>query len=137
MRCQLGGVHLYQERSLLLHNQSRRATYNNNEEQVRVPFSGSARRHRSGFNVFVNFVSKRIHPFALSEAFSVYGRVVDVFISFNNPKRLKSMSTFVFIWFALMVEVEKDVRLGNNRRMNGFVIKVFLEKKHWLEWFNT
>ncbi|KAK9001296.1 hypothetical protein V6N11_083083 [Hibiscus sabdariffa] len=50
--------------------------------------SGAARRSREGFPVFVNFVSKRIHWRSLKEAFSAYGKVLGVYIAYNNPKRL-------------------------------------------------
>ncbi|GMJ08075.1 hypothetical protein HRI_004476700 [Hibiscus trionum] len=84
---------------------------------------------RNGFAVFVNHVSKRIHPTSLREDFSEYGKVQSVFIAYHNHKRLKSPSTFAFVRFAKKEEALKAVNHGNNRQMDGFVIKVFLEEK--------
>ncbi|KAK8627451.1 hypothetical protein V6N13_135062 [Hibiscus sabdariffa] len=127
MRRQLGGEFFYQDRRPNLRNQTRRDINKNRVDQGKSFFSCNVGSQRSGFSVFVNFVSKRIHPSTLREAFSVYDRVVGVFIAFNNPKRLKFRSTFAFVRFASLEEAEKAVRLGTNRKMDGFYIKVFME----------
>ncbi|KAK8670727.1 hypothetical protein V6N13_037345 [Hibiscus sabdariffa] len=85
---------------------------------------------RGGAIVFVNFVSKRISQSALREAFELYGRVTDVYIAYKNPTRVKMRSTFVFVRFSNMGEATKAVEFGNNRRMDGFTIKVFLKNKY-------
>ncbi|KAK8613480.1 hypothetical protein V6N13_101242 [Hibiscus sabdariffa] len=79
--------------------------------------SGAARRSREGFPVFVNFVSKRIHWRSLKEAFSAYGKVLGVYIAYNNPKRLDKRYTFAFIRFAHSLDAQKAVEFSNNRRM--------------------
>ncbi|KAK8511119.1 hypothetical protein V6N12_033400 [Hibiscus sabdariffa] len=94
---------------------------------------GGVRRHQKianvGVSVFVNFVSKRIHT-TLRDAFSEYGKVIGTYIAYHNVKRTKSRHTFVFVRFASRDDAERAVERGNNRRMDGFYIKVFLEKKH-------
>ncbi|KAK9015746.1 hypothetical protein V6N11_006840 [Hibiscus sabdariffa] len=85
-----------------------------------------ARHHRAGVAIFVDFVSKRIHPTALEEAFEEYGRVLDVYVAYNNLRRLKKNYTFAFVRFCSLEEALKAVELANNRRMDGFFIKVFM-----------
>ncbi|KAL4309565.1 hypothetical protein GQ457_01G031530 [Hibiscus cannabinus] len=84
---------------------------------------------REGVSVFVNFVSKRIHPKTLREAFEAYGRIVDVFIAYNNAKRLGMRSTFAFVRFTSFKEALLAVEKANNRIMDGFKLKVYLENK--------
>ncbi|GMI95276.1 hypothetical protein HRI_003196900 [Hibiscus trionum] len=84
---------------------------------------------RFGYAVFVTNVSKRIRPNALREAFSVYGKVLRVFIAYHNQKRSKALSTFAFVNFSDKKEAMKAVSLGNNRRLDGFVIKVFVDDR--------
>ncbi|KAK8984151.1 hypothetical protein V6N11_029474 [Hibiscus sabdariffa] len=43
--------------------------------------------NRVGVSIFVNFVSKNIHPQMLKVAFEEYGRVLDVYITYNNVRR--------------------------------------------------
>ncbi|KAK8709743.1 hypothetical protein V6N13_060751 [Hibiscus sabdariffa] len=62
--------------------------------------------NRVGVSIFVNFVSKNIHPQMLKVAFEEYGRVLDVYITYNNVRRA-----------------------ANNRFMDGFKIKAFIDKK--------
>ncbi|KAL4342161.1 hypothetical protein GQ457_08G032390 [Hibiscus cannabinus] len=93
-----------------------------------VPVRGSPRNKRLGVSVFVNFVSKRIHPSTLKEAFREYGKVVDVYIAYKNVRRAGMRSTFAFVRFSTMDEALIAVSKANNRRMDGFRIKVFLSK---------
>ncbi|KAK8564910.1 hypothetical protein V6N13_020043 [Hibiscus sabdariffa] len=60
------------------------------------------------------------------EAFSGYGKVIDTYIAYNNPGRQEKRYTFVFVRFSNCEEATKAVKLGNNRRIDGFTIKVFL-----------
>ncbi|KAK8635442.1 hypothetical protein V6N13_004179 [Hibiscus sabdariffa] len=89
------------------------------------------RANRQGVSVFVNFVSKRIRPATLREAFQDYGKVTDVYITYHNPRRRRLSSTFAFVRFSNMWEALNAVDLANNRRMDEFTItiKVFLEHK--------
>ncbi|KAK8663775.1 hypothetical protein V6N13_083580 [Hibiscus sabdariffa] len=89
-------------------------------------FQRSGRRGRA--TVCVNFVSKRISQSTLREAFEVYGRVTEVYIAYKNPRRIKMRRTFAFIRFSNMGEALRAVEFRNNRKMDGFIIKVFLEK---------
>ncbi|KAK8561409.1 hypothetical protein V6N12_048481 [Hibiscus sabdariffa] len=97
-------------------------------------FFPGVRRHQKianvGVSVFVNFVSKRIHKATLRDAFSEYGKVIGTYIAYHNVKRIKNKHTFAFVRFASRDDTERAVERGNNRRMDGFYIKVFLEKKH-------
>ncbi|KAL4387432.1 hypothetical protein GQ457_09G028790 [Hibiscus cannabinus] len=81
---------------------------------------------RLGISVFVDFISKRIHRATLKEAFSGYGKVIDTYIAYNNPGRLNRSYTFAFVRFSNREEALRAVEFGNNRRMDGFTIKVFL-----------
>ncbi|KAK8636768.1 hypothetical protein V6N13_124506 [Hibiscus sabdariffa] len=83
-----------------------------------------------GFSVFIIYVSKRIHKLELREAFAVYGMVLDVYITYNNPRRSGMKSTFAFVRFNRLDEALKAVKQGNGRLMDGFAIKVFLENRH-------
>ncbi|KAL4379875.1 hypothetical protein GQ457_02G034280 [Hibiscus cannabinus] len=82
-----------------------------------------------GFAVFINYVSRRIHRLALMEAFSEYGKVVNVYIAYNNFKRRKYKSTFAFVRFSKREEADRAVKLGDYRKMDGFFIRVFFDKE--------
>ncbi|KAK8712086.1 hypothetical protein V6N13_147337 [Hibiscus sabdariffa] len=81
-----------------------------------------------GVTVFVNYVSKRIHWRTLKEVFSAYGKVLRVFIAYNNARRIYSKSTFAFVRYASQKDAERAIEEGNGRRMDGFNITVELEK---------
>ncbi|KAK8517640.1 hypothetical protein V6N12_016482 [Hibiscus sabdariffa] len=97
-------------------------------------FFPGVRRHQKianvGVSIFVNFVSNRIHRATLRNAFLEYGKVIGTYIAYHNVKRIKSKHTFAFVRFASRDDAERAVERGNNKRMDGFYIKVFLEKKH-------
>ncbi|KAE8655416.1 hypothetical protein F3Y22_tig00117027pilonHSYRG00012 [Hibiscus syriacus] len=78
--------------------------------------------------VFVNFVSKRIHPATLKEAFMEYGVVVDVFIAYRSRRRLYVGSTFAFVRYRRKNEASVAVRRADGRLMDDYRIKVFHEK---------
>ncbi|GMJ09231.1 hypothetical protein HRI_004592300 [Hibiscus trionum] len=84
---------------------------------------------RLGFTVFVNYVSKRIHYRTLKEAFEGYGSVRDVFVAYNSLRRRGSSSTFAFVRFKSLDEAKNAVKEGNERLLDGFRIKVSLEKE--------
>ncbi|KAK8564991.1 hypothetical protein V6N12_058567 [Hibiscus sabdariffa] len=102
-----------------------------NKQQRRFLGKGisSVRGYRDGVLVFINFVSKRIHKSGLKEAFVVYGKVLDVYIAYNNTKRVGMNNTFAFVRFSCLGEALRAVNQGNGRLMDGFSIKVFLEKR--------
>ncbi|KAK9004251.1 hypothetical protein V6N11_002057 [Hibiscus sabdariffa] len=102
-----------------------------NQQQRRFSGKGSSsvKGFREGVAVFINFVSKRIHKSGLKEAFVVYGKVLDVYIAYNNPKRVRMNCTFAFVRFSCLEEALRAVNQGNGRLMDGFSIKVFLEKR--------
>ncbi|KAK8474271.1 hypothetical protein V6N11_070273 [Hibiscus sabdariffa] len=82
------------------------------------------RKFRSGTSVFINYVSKRIHTSTLKEAFAEYENVIDVYIAYHSPKRRGMRRTFAFVRFANFWEALNVVDLANNRRMDGFSMKV-------------
>ncbi|GMJ04047.1 hypothetical protein HRI_004073900 [Hibiscus trionum] len=93
--------------------------------------NGSGRvnqRRRRGVSVFINYVSRRIHHQSLGEAFRIYGSVVDVFIAYNNLKRLGKPTTFAFVRFKDVEGANKAVMEANGRRMDGYRIKVDFAK---------
>ncbi|KAL4346370.1 hypothetical protein GQ457_17G015750 [Hibiscus cannabinus] len=83
---------------------------------------------RKGFSVFVDRVSKKIHVSTLKEAFSLYGNVSDVYIAYNNPRRISMAHTFAFVRFPTLEEAQRAVERGHKRRMDGFFIRVFMGK---------
>ncbi|KAK8626189.1 hypothetical protein V6N13_133841 [Hibiscus sabdariffa] len=87
-------------------------------------FNGRNRRlvssSRKGADVFVNYVSKRVHPRSLREAFEEYVKVLDVYVAYNNRRRLGMRSTFTFVRFSIQQEVEVAVNNANNREMDVF-----------------
>ncbi|KAL4282967.1 hypothetical protein GQ457_16G007830 [Hibiscus cannabinus] len=81
-------------------------------------------RH-TGFSVFIDNVSKRIHRTTLGEAFEEYGKVLDVFVAYHNIKRRSSATTFAFVRFRLKGEAQNAIVKANGRIMDGFRIRVF------------
>ncbi|KAK9043830.1 hypothetical protein V6N11_072158 [Hibiscus sabdariffa] len=90
---------------------------------------GEGLRWRKGVSVFVDRVSKKIHRVTLKEAFSMYGIVTDVYIAYNNPRRINKAYTFAFIRFSTLEEARRVVERAHNRRMDGFFIRVFMGKE--------
>ncbi|KAK8690826.1 hypothetical protein V6N13_074352 [Hibiscus sabdariffa] len=97
-----------------------------------VPFIGEADlalKRRESFVAHQPF-QERIHPLTLKQAFANYRWIMDVYIAFKNPRRRNMRSMFTFIRFAIMEDALKSVKLGNNRRIDDFIVKMFLEIKH-------
>ncbi|KAK9006617.1 hypothetical protein V6N11_018952 [Hibiscus sabdariffa] len=90
----------------------------------------AATQSSENVSVFVNFVSKRTYVSSLKKAFSEYGKVVDVCIAYNNLKRRFKSHTFTFVRFSSRTEALKAVELGSFKKIDGFVIKVFLVKSN-------
>ncbi|KAK8523545.1 hypothetical protein V6N12_048063 [Hibiscus sabdariffa] len=112
------------------HRSSSRVVSSRVQRANRWGYGKQVQSWRPGVSVFVDFISKRIHRATLREAFVGYGKVVDTYIAYNNPGRQKRRYTFAFIRFSNREEALKAVELGNNRRMDGFTIKVFLGNNH-------
>ncbi|XVF07560.1 hypothetical protein REPUB_Repub06bG0149800 [Reevesia pubescens] len=76
------------------------------------------------YTMFVENISCRISKSALCDSFSVYGRVVDVYILlFNKDGKVRPV-TFAFVRFKYRFELDKTIREGNNRKMDGRFIRV-------------
>ncbi|KAL4348556.1 hypothetical protein GQ457_17G007420 [Hibiscus cannabinus] len=90
--------------------------------------ASTTRRCRIGYTVFVENVSKRIHVSALREAFQCYGQVADVYIAYWNRKRIKNPTTFAFVRFKTAEEAKCAARKGDNRKMDGYYIRVSIAK---------
>ncbi|KAL4367675.1 hypothetical protein GQ457_05G016460 [Hibiscus cannabinus] len=88
-----------------------------------------ASEYMRGVFVFINYVSKRIQPSTLRKAFQEYGNVTDVYIAYYNPRRIRFESTFAFVRFSSVFEAMNAVELENNRKMDGFYIRVYLDRK--------
>ncbi|GMI96136.1 hypothetical protein HRI_003282900 [Hibiscus trionum] len=86
-------------------------------------------RRSSGYTMFINNISKRIHHLTLKEAFEIYGNVVDVYIAYWNPARKMKRSTFAFVRFKTEGEAMKAVEKANGRLMDGFTIRVFMSRR--------
>ncbi|GMI85574.1 hypothetical protein HRI_002226700 [Hibiscus trionum] len=106
--------------------------------------SGSARGRvrapilrRLGVSIFIDNVSKRIHPRTLKEALSGFGVVADTYIAYWNRRRRNNPITFAFARFSSEGEAIAAVREGNGRMMDGFRVNMFLadqkEKNHVTE----
>ena len=70
---------------------------------------------------------------ALWEAFSTYGKVIDVFISFQNRRTKNRAATFAFVRYKNEYELSKAIEFGNNRRIDGRHIKVKKASYGWNE----
>ncbi|KAL4366522.1 hypothetical protein GQ457_05G033590 [Hibiscus cannabinus] len=81
-------------------------------------------RERSGYSIFVDNVSKRIHYTSLKEAFQVYGEVLDVYIAYRNRRRRYEKTTFAFIRFRGEEEAKRAIESGSGRLMDGFQIRI-------------
>ncbi|GMI63606.1 hypothetical protein HRI_000029900 [Hibiscus trionum] len=84
---------------------------------------------RLRFSLFIDNVSKRIHPSTLREAFWAYGTVVDVFVAYYNPKRRGKPTTFAFIRFSSLGEAMSAIAKSNGRLMDDFRIKISTAKQ--------
>ncbi|KAK8533846.1 hypothetical protein V6N13_028464 [Hibiscus sabdariffa] len=89
---------------------------------VQLGRQATRRRHskvkpyRFGVAVFVDCVSKRIHRLSLKEAFSAYGRVLDVYIVYNNPGRINKRCIFAFVRHPSYEKALKAIELANNQK---------------------
>ncbi|KAK9037377.1 hypothetical protein V6N11_022289 [Hibiscus sabdariffa] len=92
-------------------------------------YSSRELQRRSSRTVFVENVSKRIYVLTLKEAFQCYGHVVDVYIAYRNRKRQGRPTTFAFVRFRSLAKAKWAVKNGDNQKMDGFCIKVFLAKE--------
>ncbi|XP_039069826.1 transformer-2 protein homolog beta-like [Hibiscus syriacus] len=84
-------------------------------------------RHREEFTVFVNNVSKGTHQATLRDVFSEYGEVVDYFIAYRNQKRVGKNTTFAFVRFKRWMDAVRAVEKGDKRKLDNFMIRVFME----------
>ncbi|XVF06767.1 hypothetical protein REPUB_Repub06bG0079100 [Reevesia pubescens] len=75
------------------------------------------------YTVFVENVSRIISKRTLWEGSNSYGKVMDVYISLFDKSGKPRLVTFAFVRFKLKSEFEKAILEGNNRLMNGRVIK--------------
>ncbi|KAK8556345.1 hypothetical protein V6N12_002752 [Hibiscus sabdariffa] len=64
-----------------------------------------------------------------SRELQCYGHVVDVYIAYRNRKRQWKPTTFAFVRFGSLAEAKWAVKNVDNRKMDGFCIKVFLTKE--------
>ncbi|KAK8578803.1 hypothetical protein V6N12_069147 [Hibiscus sabdariffa] len=79
---------------------------------------------RKGVSIFVNYVNKRIHPRSPREAFEDFGKVLDVYVSYNNSRRLGMRSTFAFVRFSILQEVDAAKVVKGQSYRDALVNKV-------------
>ena len=76
------------------------------------------------YSAFVDNLSLRVSKGALWDAFCDYGRVVDVYIPrFSKRQNIKG-TTFAFVRYKFKSELMIAIEGGNNRRIDGWQIKV-------------
>ena len=68
-------------------------------------------------------LSKRVSKSVLWEAFLEYGKVVDIFIPRYRNDTSKS-NTFAFVRYKFELEMKKTIEHGNNRKVDGWYIRV-------------
>ncbi|XVF13303.1 hypothetical protein REPUB_Repub08aG0197100 [Reevesia pubescens] len=67
---------------------------------------------------------------ALWEAFSQYGKVMDVYISFYDRAGKARVATFAFVRYKSRTEMVKAIFEGSNRKMDGRFIRVKEALRH-------
>ena len=85
------------------------------------------------YSAFVDNLSLRVSKGALWDAFCDYGKVVDVHIP-RFPKRQNNKgTTFAFVRYKFESELLKAIEGGNNRRIDGWHIRVKKAIFNWKE----
>ncbi|GMJ13842.1 hypothetical protein HRI_005053400 [Hibiscus trionum] len=88
---------------------------------------GGARiNRRLGFSVFVDNISKRIHKETLKESLASAGKISDIYVAYNNPKRILNPTTFAFVRFRSEEEGRRAIQENNGRMMDRFKIRMFV-----------
>ncbi|XVE68919.1 hypothetical protein DITRI_Ditri09bG0108400 [Diplodiscus trichospermus] len=111
---------------------------------VRGGVSGSARRvHRSQqasvdwranmFFVYVGNLSNRVSKGAIWEAFSEYGRVMDVYIPSSFRGNWGKDTIFGFVRYKFRSEMVNAIIVGNNRKIDGRFIRANEASYRWSE----
>ncbi|GMJ03208.1 hypothetical protein HRI_003990000 [Hibiscus trionum] len=90
-------------------------------------------RRRLGVSIFVDNVSRRIHPKTLKEAFLEYGSMVDVYMAYRNQRKRNKPTVFAFVRFSKKEEAELAILKGNGRIMDGFKVRIFLAQQKMSE----
>ena len=83
------------------------------------------------FTVFVDNLSHRVPKGALWEAFCDYGKVMDVYIPLQRKLAHKD-SIFGFVRYKQKTEMMKAITNGNNRKIDGRLIKVKKASYGWM-----
>ncbi|KAK8585990.1 hypothetical protein V6N13_130516 [Hibiscus sabdariffa] len=73
---------------------------------------------------FIDKLSKRISREALKELCRHHGKVVGVYISFVNRKPKYKFSTFAFVHFAWLSDLEMTINRLNKAKVDGKVIVI-------------
>ncbi|XVE65737.1 hypothetical protein DITRI_Ditri08aG0023400 [Diplodiscus trichospermus] len=83
------------------------------------------------FSVFVDNLSCKVPKSALWEVFEAYGQVMDVYIGIAKSWRRQRGTTFAFVRFKSVQDMQHAVQKGNNRLIDKRHIRV--KKASWLE----
>ncbi|XVE84637.1 hypothetical protein DITRI_Ditri17bG0028600 [Diplodiscus trichospermus] len=76
------------------------------------------------YSIFVDNLNRRVSKEALWEAFSEFGRVMIVFISFSVISNRDKETTFAFVRYKFRSEMMKAIVDGNNRKIDRWFIRV-------------
>ncbi|XVE89961.1 hypothetical protein DITRI_Ditri20bG0038400 [Diplodiscus trichospermus] len=85
------------------------------------------------FTIFIVNLSRRVPKRALWETFSEYGKVVDIYISSSFKSNRDRDTTFAFVRYKFRSEMVKAILNGNNRRIEGWCIRVKEATYGWNE----
>ncbi|XVE85396.1 hypothetical protein DITRI_Ditri17bG0087700 [Diplodiscus trichospermus] len=102
-----------------------------------VRFGSMARRSEDWrdnlFTVCVDNLSVKVPKSALWEVFDVYGTVMDVYIGSPKSWHRHRGTTFALVRYRTLFEMQRAVKSGNNRFIDGWQIRV---KKASFRWKN-
>ncbi|XWS30037.1 hypothetical protein CRYUN_Cryun24cG0083500 [Craigia yunnanensis] len=90
-------------------------------------------RRSNLYSAFVDNLSLRVPKRTLWDAFYDYGKVVDVYIPRFLKRQNNKGTTFAFVRYKFESELLKAIGGGNNRRIEGWHIKVKKANFKWKE----
>ncbi|XVE68439.1 hypothetical protein DITRI_Ditri09bG0068900 [Diplodiscus trichospermus] len=80
------------------------------------------------FSIFVNNMSHRVLKGALCEDFSVYGRVMDIYIHSATKSNKGNEIMFAFVKYRFKSKMMKMIEAGNNKRIDGWSIIIIVKE---------
>ncbi|EOY12746.1 Uncharacterized protein TCM_031281 [Theobroma cacao] len=99
-------------------------------QAINPPLKTTHRDWRSSLHsVYISNLSRRITKQGLKEVFDAYGKVRDVFIS--NRQSQAKVTTFAFVRYKELREMDRACTHGNGRRLDGHYIVVKKAEYGW------